>query len=81
MSAMKSVFSAWVVAAALVASFARADGCPAAPDHSGDLQDLFAQVQAAENEMQARVITNKMWELWADAPDEPAQEMLDLGMG
>lgn len=30
--------------------------------------------------MDARVISNQMWELWTDAPDEAAQELLDRGM-
>lgn len=54
--------------------------CPAAPDHSAELSDLMTQVQVARNDMAARKITNQMWELWADAPDEPAQSLLDDGM-
>ncbi|MEC3860337.1 tetratricopeptide repeat protein [Mesobacterium sp. TK19101] len=54
--------------------------CPAAPDHKAELFDLMTQVQAAKNDMEARKITNQMWELWADAPDEPAQSLLDDGM-
>ncbi|MDK3074385.1 hypothetical protein QO034_14875 [Sedimentitalea sp. JM2-8] len=57
-----------------------ADGCPAAPDHSGRLKDLVAQIRAATTETQARDLSNQMWALWADAPDEPSQEMLDHGM-
>ncbi|MDX1780632.1 MAG: tetratricopeptide repeat protein [Thalassovita sp.] len=57
-----------------------ASACPAPPDHADALADLFEQVQQAPNEYQARLITNDMWALWADAPDEMAQEVLDRGM-
>ncbi|WP_121067180.1 tetratricopeptide repeat protein [Chachezhania antarctica] len=54
--------------------------CPPAPDHTAELEDLIAEVQAAPNEGAARAISNRMWALWADAPDEPAQAILDRGM-
>ncbi len=57
-----------------------ASACPSAPDHSEALADLLRQAQEAPNEYQARLITNDMWALWADAPDEAAQEVLDRGM-
>lgn len=65
----------------LVCSAPLAAGCPAPPDHSDALADLLNQVQQAPNEYRARLITNDMWALWADAPDEAAQEVLDSGMG
>ena len=55
-------------------------GCPAAPDHAAEMEALLAEVQAAPDEGAARVVTNRMWELWTDAPDEIAQEMLNHGM-
>jgi tetratricopeptide (TPR) repeat protein len=70
----------YLIPALFLASSAFADGCPVAPDHEGALDDLYAQVQAAPNEMAARVISNQMWELWTQAPDEPSQSMLDEGM-
>ena len=42
--------------------------------------ELVEAVRAAPNEMAAQVLTNEMWALWADAPDEIAQEILDRGM-
>ncbi|KIC12896.1 hypothetical protein RA19_00380 [Leisingera sp. ANG-M1] len=75
--------SASAVAAAVClfagASAAAAD-CPAAPDHSTPLDALLSEVQQAETEGQAREIAGRMWELWADAPDEQAQEILNRGM-
>lgn len=54
--------------------------CPAAPDHSGALNALILSAQIAPDETAARRVSQKMWELWADAPDETAQELLDQGM-
>lgn len=58
-----------------------ADGCPAAPDHGAVLDALIADVQIATSEMEGREISNRMWQFWADAPDEPSQMLLDEGMG
>jgi len=58
----------------------RAEVCPPPPDQSGAFQQLIEQVQAAPNEISARLITNQMWEIWATAPDAKAQDMLDRGL-
>ncbi|WP_296761806.1 tetratricopeptide repeat protein, partial [Sediminimonas sp.] len=55
-------------------------GCPPPPDHEVKLQALLDQVRAAPDEATARHLSNRMWELWADAPDAVAQEILDKGM-
>ena len=68
------------LAAALLCGPVLADGCPAAPDHGAELDALLAQVQAATSDMEARLISNQMWDLWDNAPDEPSQSMLDEGM-
>lgn len=54
--------------------------CPAAPNNVEALNRHLSALQQAENEMSARQITNEMWELWDDAPDEQAQAVLDRGM-
>ncbi|MBV2360049.1 hypothetical protein KUH32_09705 [Thalassococcus sp. CAU 1522] len=64
----------------LGASPVLADGCPEAPDHSEALAALFDELALARTDMEARVISNRFWEFWADAPDEPSQAMLDEGM-
>ncbi|MFT7595993.1 MAG: tetratricopeptide (TPR) repeat protein [Paracoccaceae bacterium] len=64
----------------VAASGAQADPCPPAPDHQAELAALTSEVQQAKTEGAARQITNQMWALWADAPDEPAQAALDHGM-
>lgn len=64
----------------LVAAGPAAADCPPAPDHAAPLNALIAQVQAAQTEGDARRIVNRMWDYWADAPDEQAQAILDRGM-
>lgn len=56
-----------------------ADGCPVARDLSV-LDPLYADLLVAPDEMTAREITNQMWQVWDDAPDEPSQHMLNEGM-
>ena len=73
------LFGAICISAALAAP-AKASDCPAAPDHSTPLEGLLLEIQQAETEMQAREIASRMWEYWADAPDERAQEILNRGM-
>ena len=74
---------AFVLALALLpASLAQAQApaCPEAADISAPLDALIAQIRAAPNEMAARPISNRMWELWTTAPDETAQTLLDTGV-
>lgn len=54
--------------------------CPASPDHDETLRDLIEQTRAAPNESAGQRLGQEMWKLWADAPDEQAQEVLDRGM-
>ncbi|SIT12518.1 Tetratricopeptide repeat-containing protein [Roseivivax lentus] len=64
----------------LTAPSALAAACPAAPDHSKAIADTLAAIQSAEREMDARPLSNRLWEYWTDAPDEAAQELLDAAM-
>jgi len=54
--------------------------CPAPPDHIAAIDHLLEDVRIARDETEARLLTNEMWALWADAPNEQAQEVLDRGM-
>ncbi|UWQ20189.1 hypothetical protein [Jannaschia sp. W003] len=54
--------------------------CPPAPDITAAMDDLIAEAQAATTEREGRMIGNRMWPLWATAPDARAQELLDEGM-
>jgi tetratricopeptide (TPR) repeat protein len=59
---------------------AQSEGCPAAPDHSDGVAGIITQIQQAENERAAQILSNQLWEFWADAPDDSAQAVLDRGM-
>ena len=54
--------------------------CPVVEDRTSELAALSAGAVAAPNEMVGRQFSDQMWAIWADAPDEIAQEMLDRGM-
>ena len=55
-------------------------GCPPAPDIAVAEGRILEQIRAAPNEMVARPLSRDLWALWAKAPNETAQEMLDAGM-
>lgn len=57
-----------------------AEGCPPAEDRADELAALFTAVQRAPSERAAQVLSNRMWEIWASAPDDKAQRFLDDGM-
>ncbi len=54
--------------------------CPAPPDHSEALSALISEAQAAPDEATGRALSNEMWQLWTDAPDAHAQDLLNSGM-
>lgn len=54
--------------------------CPSSPDVEADVARILAEVREAPNEMAARLMSNRLWEFWAKAPDEAAQALLDQGM-
>lgn len=64
----------------LLAAPASAGDCPAPADHSDRIAALLSQVRDAPDPAAAQRITNAMWALWAEAPDEAAQAVLDRGM-
>lgn len=64
----------------LAAGAARAETCPPPPDRSDELTGLIDAVRQAPDQRSARLISNQMWNIWADAPDRRAQELLDEGM-
>ncbi len=77
---MKRLLPAVTLSLALAAGPVLSDTCPVAPDHSAELDQLIADIRSAETEAAARPIAARMWELWADAPNEQAQAILDRGM-
>jgi tetratricopeptide (TPR) repeat protein len=77
---MKRLLLTLFLAPMIAAAPLWADGCPTAPDHSDRLTALIGAAQTAQTEAEGRDLSNRMWALWADAPDEPSQAMLDRGM-
>ncbi|WP_375691144.1 tetratricopeptide repeat protein [Pseudooceanicola sp. LIPI14-2-Ac024] len=65
---------------AVLATPLPAADCPPGTDHSDRIAALLSEVRAAETEAEARRLTNAMWAIWAEAPDEAAQAVLDRGM-
>lgn len=55
-------------------------GCPPPPDIAEAEAALLARARAATTEGQGRQVSSELWKLWAMAPDEPAQALLDRGM-
>jgi len=66
--------------ATLAAGPAFATACPEPPDHAAALSDLITAAREAPDETLGRTLSNDMWALWADAPDDRAQELLDTAM-
>jgi len=57
-----------------------AGACPPVPEHTAQMQGLIAQLQQAETQIEGQRLSDALWALWADAPDEAAQAVLDAGM-
>ena len=68
------------LAITLLSGPALAGTCPEAPDHSAALAALVADANAAQTAAEGQAISDRMWELWTDAPDETAQAILTAGM-
>lgn len=54
--------------------------CPPLPDRSARHSELMDLVAQAPNEMAAQELNNELWGIWATAPDETAQQILQRGM-
>ncbi|PJI92690.1 hypothetical protein BC777_1550 [Yoonia maricola] len=70
----------WILPLCLLAAPAFAETCPAGRDHSARTAEIVVALGDARGEGEARVLTQELWEIWTDAPDEIAQAMLDEGM-
>ena len=64
----------------VIAAPAVAQSCPPVTDHSQRLSEIVADLSVSRGEGEARELTQQLWSLWTDAPDELAQAMLDEGM-
>ena len=54
--------------------------CPAPKDITDKQKALLEAAQSADNAGDGRRIGNALWRLWATAPNEQAQQILDDGM-
>ncbi|WP_341211509.1 hypothetical protein [uncultured Limimaricola sp.] len=54
--------------------------CPAPPDHAEEIAGLLDRLAQAGDPLQAQRLMNALWELWLDAPDAEAQDLLDRAM-
>lgn len=70
----------WIVLFCLISLPAVAEVCPEAPDHTVRIEELIDGLGDAQTETQARILTEELWTLWTDAPDERAQHLLNEGM-
>lgn len=74
---MKRLLSA--AAVALVAPAACA-ACAPVPDIDAPSARLILELREAENEMAARALNAELWDLWLQAPDAEAQDLLNEGI-
>lgn len=78
---MRARIAAAVGLAMVLGGAARGEeACPAVPDHGAAKAALLRDLRLARNPMEAQAITGDLWQLWAEAPDARAQEMLEEGM-
>ncbi|MEM7076974.1 MAG: hypothetical protein AAGA28_01055 [Pseudomonadota bacterium] len=68
------------ILAVLFAGPAFATACPEPPDHAAALSALIQEARKAPDDLTGRAVSNKMWALWADAPDARSQDLLDEAM-
>ncbi len=70
-----------VVLAFLTAGTAAAQdaACPAPPDREDERRALMRELRMAPGPMEAQGASRALWAIWADAPDERAQGLLDRG--
>lgn len=56
------------------------DICPPVPDHAAERARIMVVLANARDQTEAQFMTNQLWQLWTDAPDDRAQALLDDGM-
>lgn len=76
---MRNVLASLLIGLTAAAGPALSD-CPASPDITAALRSLFAEARAAPDYRTGQALSARMWDLWLQAPDEVAQEILDGGM-
>jgi tetratricopeptide (TPR) repeat protein len=70
-----------ILALTLLAQSALADEpCPAVPDHAAERAQIMAVMAHARDQTEAQFMADRLWQIWTDAPDGRAQNLLDEGM-
>ncbi|MEL7181032.1 MAG: hypothetical protein AAFN63_14475, partial [Pseudomonadota bacterium] len=70
----------WIIPLCVLGAPAFAETCPPVADNSERIAEIVVELGLARGEGDARVLTQELWEIWTDAPDEIAQALLDEGM-
>ena len=70
----------WIIPLCVLGTSAFAETCPPVADNSERIAEIVVELGLARGEGAARVLTQELWEIWTDAPDEIAQALLDEGM-
>ena len=70
----------FLLAILFMVSTAAHAACPPPADISKEEKRLLTLAQSADNPADGQEITRELWRLWATAPDEQSQELLDRGM-
>ena len=70
----------WIVLLLATAAPLSAETCPPAPDHTEAIARILAELQSAPDEAAAIGLSQDLWKIWTDAPDDRAQDLLDRGM-
>lgn len=69
-----------LLALVLTAGIAHAQDCPPPPDREEERLALMAELRTAPGPAEAQRTSQALWAIWADAPDDRSQAMLDRGM-
>ena len=70
----------WIIPLAVIAAPAMADECPKGQNHAPRISEIITQLGAVKSARASRPLTQELWGLWLDAPDDVAQGILDKGM-
>lgn len=60
-------------------SSALAHTCPDVADNVAEKERLYAELLTTPTEMVGREVGSQLWEIWINAPDDEAQELMDQG--
>lgn len=70
----------WIAPFVLCAAPAFAEQCPVVTDHSTRLDQIYTALNAPDGQAAQPSLSQELWEIWTDAPDSKAQELLEDGM-